>query len=116
MSPTTTIAQPLQGSARVGVLDRAAAAVAVQESAAVDLLVAAVQWAEAHVVTDPVDAAGWGDKRLYSEGVSVLAGPGVPMVAEFAPVEFAARLGWTAVAAKSLIAEGMELKYRLPRL
>ena len=101
---------------RVEVLDAAVAAVAAQEAAAVSLLVAAVEWADAHVVTDPLDAAGWEDKSLYSEGTSLLAGPGAPMISEFAPLEFAGRLGWSREAAKALIAEAIELKYRLPRL
>lgn len=113
MTSSTTTAAP---SGVTAVLDRAAAALAAQEAAAVDLLVAAVDWAEAHVVTDPWDAAGWEDKKLHSEGVSLLAGPGAPMTGEFAPLELAARLGWSTEAAKALIADGLELKHRLPRL
>jgi hypothetical protein len=113
MPPTTTVAAP---ASAVAVLDRAVAALAAQETAAVSLLVAAADWAEAHVVTDPDEAAGWGDKKLYSEGVSLLAGPGAPMIAEFAPLEFAGRLGWSIEAGRSLIADALELKHRLPRL
>ncbi|MGN6161761.1 MAG: hypothetical protein ACTHOG_08675, partial [Marmoricola sp.] len=97
MPPTTTM---MTAVAPVVVLDRAVAALAAQERAAVDLLVAAVDWAEAHVVTDLSDAAGWTDKKLYSEGVALLGGPGVPMIAEFAPLEFAGRLGWSIEAAR----------------
>ncbi|MGN6160796.1 MAG: HNH endonuclease signature motif containing protein, partial [Marmoricola sp.] len=113
MPPTTTT---MTAVAPVVVLDRAVAALAAQERAAVDLLVAAVDWAEAHVTSDPGDAAGWTDKKLYSEGVALLGGAGVPMIAEFAPLEFAGRLGWSIEAARQLIADGLELKHRLPRL
>lgn len=107
---------PPTATASATLLDRAAAALAAQERAAVDLLVAAADWAAANVVSDPLDAAGWEDKKLYSEGVSLLAGPGAPMISEFAPLEFAGRLGWSAEAGKRLIADALELKHRLPRL
>ncbi|MGN6722872.1 MAG: DUF222 domain-containing protein [Marmoricola sp.] len=113
MAASSTAHPPGEATAA---LDRAEAAVATQESAAVDLLVAAADWADAHVVTDPFDAAGWEDKKLYREGVSLLAGPGAPMISEFAPLEFAGRLGWSREAAKALIADTLELKHRLPRL
>lgn len=74
MSPTTTIASHRRASAPVEVLDRAVAAVEVAAAA-------------------EVEAAGWEDKKLYTEGISTLAGPGAPLVAEFAVVEFAGRLG-----------------------
>jgi hypothetical protein len=38
------------------------------------------------------------------------------MVAEFAPLELAAVLGWSPDAARELIGDALELKYRLPRL
>jgi len=100
----------------VEVLDAAVAAADARAAADVSLLVAGVEWAEAHVVSDVDDAAVWGDPRLGTESVALLAGPGAPMVSEFAPLEFAGRLGWSREAAKSLIGDGLELKYRLPRL
>ena len=38
------------------------------------------------------------------------------MVAEFAPVGLGAALGWTTTGAQLLMGDGLELKYRLPRL
>ena len=43
-------------------------------------------------------------------------GPGAPWVAEFAPVDLAAALGITHDAARQLIADALELDYRLPKL
>jgi len=37
-------------------------------------------------------------------------------VAEFAPSELAASLGWTTLAAQQLMGDGLDLRYRLPRL
>ena len=98
------------------VLDCARDALARQEAAAVDLLVAAAEWAERHPAPSPTEAAGWGERDLYGEGVVPLAGEGAPLVAEFAPMEFAAVLGWRHDAGRALIGEALELKHRLPRL
>ena len=48
--------------------------------------------------------------------VTPLAGPGTPLVDEFAPASLAAALSITLDAAKHLIADALELTYRLPRL
>jgi hypothetical protein len=101
---------------KAAVLDRATDALAVRRRADVALLVAAVDWAELHVVSSVDDAAHWGEPDLYAEGCCTLAGPGAPLVAEFAPLELAAELGWTPTAAQQLIADGLDLRYRLPRL
>ncbi len=45
-----------------------------------------------------------------------LGGQGTPMVAEFAPAIFAARLGRSPYAGTRLIADALDLRYRLPRL
>lgn len=117
---TTTAHRPSRaGSARA--LDRAVDAMATKKSAEVELLVAAVEWAEASPagpgVDGGVDAAGWGDPGdLFGEGFLPLAGEGAPLVAEFAPVELGAALGWTSAGAQLLMGDGLELKHRLPRL
>ena len=45
----------------------------------------------------------------------MLAGPGAPLVAEFAIPEFAAALRMTTDAGKALIADAVETKHRLPK-
>ena len=45
-----------------------------------------------------------------------LAGPGAPLVDEYAPASLAAALGLTLDAGRALIADALELTYRLPRL
>ncbi len=59
--------------------------------------------------------AHWGDPSI-DETVTPLAGPGAPLVAEFAPADLAAALNITLDAGRQLIADGLELTYRLPRL
>ena len=60
--------------------------------------------------------AGWEDDHgLFTAGAP-LAGPGAPLVDEFAPASLAAALGITLEAAKQLLADALELTYRLPRL
>ena len=48
--------------------------------------------------------------------VSRWPGPGAPLVAEFCIAEFAAALGRSTDSGRMLIADALELKYRLPRL
>jgi len=110
---TTT---PLDARSRV--LDTATTALDARARADVELLMAAAEWAELHPApAGSVDGyAGWGEDHLFDEGLTPLAGPGAPLVAEFAPCELAAVLGWTTLAAKQLMADAVELKHRLPRL
>jgi hypothetical protein len=98
------------------VLSRAVEAMARRRSADVDLLLAAIEWAESHPAPVGLPAAGWGEEDVFGEGVIPLAGEGTPPVAEFAPVELAVELRWSTDAAKALMGEGLELKYRLPLL
>ncbi len=90
--------------------DRGAAA----DRAEADVLYAAVTWAEQHPPESIELAATWvcggGDTGLP------LAGPGAPLVAEFCIAEFAAAIGRSTDSGRMLIADGLELKYRLPRL
>ncbi len=58
--------------------------------------------------------AHWGEADLHGEGLVPLAGPGAPWVAEFAPADLAAALGISHDAARQLIADALELAYRLP--
>jgi hypothetical protein len=98
------------------VLDRAVAALTARREADASLLIAAVDWAELRPASSWLDNAGWGERDLHGEGFVPLAGEGAPLVAEFAPLELAATLGWTPDAARELMGDGLELKCRLPRL
>ncbi|MGI9157448.1 MAG: DUF222 domain-containing protein, partial [Marmoricola sp.] len=103
-------------SSREEVLASAVRARDAERAGAADLLRVAAQWAEAHLVAQGAAPAGWGHSDLHGEGVVPLAGPGAPLVAEFAPMELAAVLGISHDAGKALIGEALELKHRLPRL
>src|SRR4051795_1400996 len=98
------------------VVDRVREAREDEHRAAVRQLELAVSWALLHPC--PVETewpAHWGDPRLDEE-VTPLAGTGAPLVAEFAPADLAAALALPLDAAQRLIAEALELTYRLPRL
>ena len=98
-------------------LGRAVEAMAAKRKADAELLAAAAEWAEANPVSPGSEASGWGDAAdLFGEGFLPLAGEGAPLVAEFAPVELGAALGWTAAAAQLLMGDALELKHRMPRL
>jgi hypothetical protein len=112
----TTAAPDTRPAATAAVLDRAVEALMARRTADVALIVAAVEWAEHHPAPSVDEAAGWGEQDLHDEGFSTLAGAGAPMVAEFAPAELAAELRWTVLAAQTLMGDGLDLKYRLPRL
>jgi hypothetical protein len=97
---------------RVRVLDAAKQAVEARMRAEADLLAAAAQWALMHPVIDSLDAAGW----VFGEDLVPLAGDGAPLVAEFAPAELAAVLGWATEAVQQLMGDALELQSRLPRV
>ena len=86
-----------------------------RHEAALEELQLAVTWALLHPTPADEWPAHWGDPRL-DEQVTPLAGPGAPLVAEFAPADLAAALNITLDAGRQLIADGLELTYRLPRL
>src|SRR5215510_11450679 len=82
----TTIQHTIPTGRRPGlgeVLDRARQALLDRRRADADLLMAAVDWAEAHPATTSHEVAGWGEPDLYGEGFLPLAGEGAPLVAEF---------------------------------
>ena len=98
------------------VIDRVRAAREAQHQAAVEELELALEWARLHPCPANETPAHWGEADLHDEGLVPLAGPGAPWVAEFAPVDLAAALGITHDAARQLIADALELDYRLPKL
>ena len=70
--------------------------------------------AHAHVVTDPDDAAGWRSDTIHQPGTVgamfgeraiPIAGPGTPLVAEFAPAVLAAALDVSHEAALALLGD-----------
>lgn len=87
-----TSTAPTTRPAPAEVLGRALDAVARRRAADVDLLLAAIEWAETHPVPAGGSAAEWGEEDFFGEGVIPLAGEGTPLVAEFAPVELAVEL------------------------
>src|SRR5215210_7282438 len=106
---TTTILTPTE------VIDRVHTARVIEHAVALEQLQLAVIWAQLHPCPTHEWPAHWGDPRL-DEQVTPLAGPGAPLVAEFAPADLAAAFNITLDAGRQLIADGLELTYRLPRL
>src|SRR3954452_13685014 len=75
----------------------------------------AIEWATLHEGTDPDDAATWPTGNGQDTGIP-LAGDGCPLVSEFAVAEFATALGLTTGSGRNLLAQALELYYRLPKL
>ncbi len=97
------------------VLAAARAQRAAADRAEADLLELAVAWAIMHPaesleVAETVHVRGFGDTGMP------VAGPGAPLVAEFAVAEFAAAIGLPTEAGKRYVGHAVELRYRLPRL
>ncbi|WP_310962720.1 HNH endonuclease signature motif containing protein [Nocardioides terrisoli] len=78
------------------------------------VLVQAVEWCRIHRVEEPDLAATWLDSRGYDTGIPI-AGPGAPLVSEFAVAEFAAALGISAASGRNLVGQALELRHRLPK-
>src|SRR3954453_9983045 len=76
----------------VEVIDRVRAARRNEHAAALEQLEMAVEWARLHPCPADEWPAHWGDPRL-DEQVVPIAGPGAPLVAEWAPVEARRRPG-----------------------
>jgi hypothetical protein len=75
----------------------------------------AIEWAQLHQVTEVEDAATWWAGRGQDTGIPI-AGPGAPLVSEFAVAEFATALGLSAGSGRVLVAHALELAYRLPKI
>ncbi|WP_447646826.1 DUF222 domain-containing protein [Nocardioides zeae] len=87
--------------------------------------VAVGDWASAHtsdeVVGDPITVLGEWHEESYVETLAgdqflELGGPGAPVVAEFCIGEVAAARGCSFGAARRLVGDAVELRYRLPRV
>ena len=124
---------PLDTEAAPDVRDLDAAAVldaVVRERRAADaaearLLALAVHWIDLHPVTPEHPAATFPTQRTGGLASVLgpvffdpapLAGDGTPGVAEYAVEELAAALGLSHLAGLALVAEAVELRFRLPRL
>ena len=79
------------------------------DAAEADLLQDAVAWADLHPAESIGDAVRYGDTPVP------VAGPGAPLVAEFAVAEFAAAVGLPTETGKAYLGEALELRHRLPR-
>jgi hypothetical protein len=80
----------------------------------------ALEWCLSHPVVDPSQAgavAVWGDAGIpgTSEWDDTLGGDGTPLVAAFATEPFATALGVSHYAGMQLLADALDLAYRLPR-
>ncbi len=128
---STTAPAPAATSTRPAgrdVLERAVAAQAARRRADVEVLEAALAWAHAHVMSvddDPALVAGWRTDTIHIPGTPAalfgerpvpLAGPGTPLVAEFAVIELAAVLDQSHEATLTLLGDALDLAHRLPRL
>ena len=74
-----------------------------------------VDWA----VENTVEADGeWAAHQvsLFGDRALPIAGPGAPLVSEFALMEYAAALGMSTDSGKAYVGKTLELRYRLPRL
>lgn len=75
---------------------------------------ATVEWASAHVVADEADAATLTERGLDT-GLPV-AGPGAPLISDFAVMELSALLGRSLDSGRNYVGQVVELAHRLPRL
>src|SRR4051794_38375557 len=95
-----------------GVLSAVRDEVAAVMVAECNKMVLAIAWAAMHSVDSMDDAAYYPG----FESELALAGPGAPLVAEFAVAELAVALRVTTDAGRAFLGLAMELRYRLPRV
>lgn len=111
---STTIEPMFDTLADTDLLGSARAQRATADAAEARLLVIACEWADAHPATELESIATYvipGGDRPW-----MIAGPGCPLVAEFAVHEFGTAIGLGAEGGKHLIGEALELRHRLPRV
>src|SRR3954454_1458889 len=109
MSSTTTTTDA------AGVLAVARSARAAANRAEAQVLASAVEWAHLHQVDDLDLAATVLVEHGKDTGIPI-AGDGAPLVSQFAVAEFAAALGLSSGAGRTLVGHALELAHRLPRL
>ena len=96
-----------------GVLDAVEFWHATRVEADAQIFVAAAHFADLH---HPGSRPECGRVLPGSERGVRLGGVGTPVVLEFAPAEFAARVGKSPYAGRALIADALDTRHRLPRL
>ena len=111
---TTTATAELPDTAS-GVLAAVRAEAVAADRAEARKLQLAVQWAVIHPAETLDDAETFRLRSSGDTGIPV-AGPGAPLVAEFAIAEFAASMGIGTEAGKYYVGHALELRHRLPRL
>jgi hypothetical protein len=99
-----------------GVLSCVADAETAERRAGLAKLELAVHWCLLHPATLESGAAVWGDTGLpgLTEWDETLGGQGCPLVAAYAPEPFAAALGVSTFTGMQVLADGLDLAYRLP--
>jgi hypothetical protein len=112
MTTTTDNRIGFQLDTAAQVLVQARAQRATANTAEVQLLVLANDWADLHSVEEAEDAA----VHDFGDHLIPLAGEGAPYVAQFAVAEFAAALRLSTDSGKRLIGHALELRHRLLRL
>ncbi|MFC4784862.1 hypothetical protein ACT8ZV_10320 [Nocardioides sp. MAHUQ-72] len=75
----------------------------------------AAEWCVRHPATADTGVATWGGPSVLLTDES-LGGEGTPAVAAFAPEPVAATLGISTTAGMALIADALDLQFRLPRI
>src|SRR6476659_5530499 len=115
MTTTATRTMPALPADAAGVLAWARDRRAVADRAEFEVLASAVQWAVIHPA-ESLEASEAFRLRSGGEHAIGLAGPGAPLVAEFAVAEYAAALGMGPEAGKYYVGQALEIHYRLPRL
>jgi hypothetical protein len=100
------------------VLASARGARAAADAAEAQLLADAVEWAHLHTVEDLDEAATWwsGSRTMGQDTGIPIAGPGCPLVSEFAVAEFATALKMGQESGRHYVGQALELAHRLPRL
>ena len=75
-----------------------------------------IEWAVRNTIDPDERTPGRDAVGLAGDRGLELAGPGAPLVSEFALMEYAAALGMSTDAGKAHVGTTLELRYRLPRL
>ena len=102
-----------------GVLAAAETNLRQRRTAEADLLRIAAGWADLHPedwMPPPVDDEGRTRRRLADEEPVLMGGEGTPKVIAYCPAELGLILETTYTGAKHLIADALDLQYRLPKL
>src|SRR5688572_3237438 len=114
----TASAAEAGGHAAVSRSDELLASIQQRRSVITDQEIATIrevaQWAGEHTVDDEADAATLTERGLDT-GLP-LAGPGAPLISDFAVMELSALLGRSLDSGRSYVGQVLELAHRLPRL